>query len=35
VQLTTNASRTRARQFYQRLGFVESHIGMKLFLEEA
>lgn len=30
VQLTTDASRTRAQQFYARLGFVPSHVGMKL-----
>ena len=30
VQLTTNASREDARRFYTRLGFVPSHIGMKL-----
>jgi len=35
VQLTTNAHRTDARRFYRRLGFVESHVGMKLFLEDA
>jgi GNAT superfamily N-acetyltransferase len=29
VQLTTDASRTDAQRFYQRLGFVASHIGMK------
>ncbi|MEQ8604213.1 MAG: GNAT family N-acetyltransferase [Marivibrio sp.] len=32
VQLTTNAERKRARAFYQRLGFVASHDGMKLAL---
>jgi ribosomal protein S18 acetylase RimI-like enzyme len=32
VQLTTDASRTDARRFYERLGFVASHIGMKLSL---
>ena len=32
VQLTTNAARVEARCFYERLGFVESHIGMKLYL---
>ena len=32
VQLTTNAERTRAREFYERLGFVPSHVGMKLAL---
>jgi GNAT superfamily N-acetyltransferase len=35
VQLTTNASRPEARRFYERLGFVASHVGMKLALEEA
>jgi GNAT superfamily N-acetyltransferase len=30
VQLTTNKVRTRAHRFYQRLGFVASHEGMKL-----
>jgi len=30
VQLTTNASRDDAHRFYARLGFVASHIGMKL-----
>ena len=29
VQLTSDASRTDARQFYERLGFVASHIGLK------
>lgn len=32
VQLTTHASRTDAHRFYQRLGFVPSHVGMKLAL---
>ena len=32
VQLTTNAARTDARRFYERLGFQASHIGMKLYL---
>ena len=32
VELTTNAQRVRAQEFYQRLGFVPSHIGMKLYL---
>jgi ribosomal protein S18 acetylase RimI-like enzyme len=32
VQLTTDATRTSARQFYERLGFVASHVGMKLTL---
>jgi GNAT superfamily N-acetyltransferase len=32
VQLTTDASRTEAHRFYQRLGFEASHVGMKLYL---
>lgn len=35
VQLTTNASRTDAQRFYERLGFVASHVGMKLDLQPA
>ncbi|MEU0986258.1 GNAT family N-acetyltransferase [Streptomyces sp. NPDC005953] len=30
VQLTSDASRTDAHRFYERLGFVASHIGFKL-----
>ncbi len=30
VQLTTDASRPDAHRFYERLGFVSSHVGMKL-----
>ncbi|WP_226582695.1 GNAT family N-acetyltransferase [Acuticoccus sediminis] len=30
VQLTSDASRTRAHAFYERLGFKKSHVGMKL-----
>jgi GNAT superfamily N-acetyltransferase len=30
VQLTTNKQRVNARRFYERLGFVASHEGMKL-----
>ena len=30
VQLTTDASREGAHRFYERLGFVASHVGMKL-----
>jgi GNAT superfamily N-acetyltransferase len=30
VQLTTDKSRTGAHRFYERLGFVASHEGMKL-----
>ncbi|MGB5837334.1 MAG: GNAT family N-acetyltransferase [Albidovulum sp.] len=29
LQLTTNATRDRARAFYERLGFTPSHIGYK------
>lgn len=32
VQLTTNKARTRAKVFYEKLGFIASHEGMKLFL---
>jgi GNAT superfamily N-acetyltransferase len=32
VQLTTDASRADAHRFYERLGFVASHVGMKLSL---
>lgn len=32
VELTTNRARERAQEFYQRLGFVPSHVGMKLYL---
>ena len=32
VQLTTDKSRAEAKQFYERLGFVASHEGMKLHL---
>lgn len=32
MQLTTNASRTDAARFYQRLGFTPSHIGFKKML---
>ncbi len=34
IELTTNRSRGRARRFYERLGFVPSHVGMKLYLRE-
>jgi GNAT superfamily N-acetyltransferase len=30
VQLTSDVSRTDAHRFYQRLGFVPSHVGFKL-----
>lgn len=32
VELTTNAQRTRAQEFYAALGFTPSHVGMKLYL---
>lgn len=32
VQLTSDASRTDAHRFYERLGFVPSHVGFKLAL---
>jgi ribosomal protein S18 acetylase RimI-like enzyme len=32
VQLTTDKSRADAHRFYERLGFVASHVGMKLAL---
>lgn len=32
VQLTTNADREDERRFYERLGFVPLHVGMKLML---
>jgi GNAT superfamily N-acetyltransferase len=32
MQLTTNRQRVRAHEFYERLGFVGSHIGMKKYL---
>jgi GNAT superfamily N-acetyltransferase len=35
VQLTTDKSRTDAHRFYESLGFVASHEGMKLMLDES
>jgi GNAT superfamily N-acetyltransferase len=32
IQLTSNLRRTRAHAFYERLGFVASHRGLKLYL---
>ncbi|WP_299529512.1 GNAT family N-acetyltransferase [uncultured Streptomyces sp.] len=32
VQLTSDTSRTNAHRFYERLGFVSSHVGFKLSL---
>lgn len=34
VQLTSDASRTDARRFYERLGFTASHVGFKLNLPD-
>jgi ribosomal protein S18 acetylase RimI-like enzyme len=33
IQLTTNKKRSRAKKFYEQLGFEASHEGMKLYLE--
>jgi GNAT superfamily N-acetyltransferase len=33
VQLTSDNARTDAHRFYARLGFVASHVGMKLALD--
>jgi ribosomal protein S18 acetylase RimI-like enzyme len=33
VELTSDKSRTDAHRFYERLGFVGSHLGMKLILD--
>jgi ribosomal protein S18 acetylase RimI-like enzyme len=33
VQLTTDTSRADAHRFYERLGFVASHVGMKFALD--
>lgn len=35
LQLTTNNQRVDAHRFYDRLGFVRSHLGMKLYLAAA
>lgn len=35
IQLTSNAQRTDARRFYERLGFAASHTGFKLKLSTA
>lgn len=32
VQLTTDKSRSEALEFYKSLGFIDSHIGMKLYI---
>jgi GNAT superfamily N-acetyltransferase len=34
IQLTSTATRTAAHRFYARLGFVQSHVGMKLHLRD-
>lgn len=34
VELSSHASRVDARRFYERLGFVASHVGMKLSLSQ-
>ncbi|MGB3844470.1 MAG: GNAT family N-acetyltransferase [Sphingopyxis sp.] len=34
VQLTSSATRIDAHRFYARLGFVQSHVGMKLHLRD-
>jgi GNAT superfamily N-acetyltransferase len=34
VQLTSMSTRTDAHRFYERLGFVKSHVGMKLHLTD-
>jgi GNAT superfamily N-acetyltransferase len=34
IQLTTDKTRTDAHRFYERLGFVASHEGMKLMLDQ-
>ncbi len=33
VQLTSDLTRERAHEFYERLGFARSHVGMKLTLD--
>jgi GNAT superfamily N-acetyltransferase len=33
IQLTTDRARADAHRFYERLGFVPSHVGMKLALD--
>ena len=32
IQLTSNKERTRAHAFYERLGYIASHVGMKKYL---
>lgn len=33
IQLTTNIKRPRAKEFYERLGFEATHVGMKYYLQ--
>jgi len=33
IQLTTNTARIKAYKFYKNLGFIDSHLGMKLYLD--
>jgi ribosomal protein S18 acetylase RimI-like enzyme len=33
IQLTTNIKRPRAKEFYERLGFEVTHVGMKYYLQ--
>ncbi|MDP3705061.1 MAG: GNAT family N-acetyltransferase [Legionellaceae bacterium] len=33
IQLTTNIKRPRAKEFYERLGFERTHVGMKYYLQ--
>ncbi|MBA2444248.1 MAG: GNAT family N-acetyltransferase [Nocardioidaceae bacterium] len=35
AELTSNAARVNAKRFYERLGFISSHVGMKLYLQES
>ena len=34
IQLTTNKKRPKAKHFYERLGFEDSHVGMKLYVRD-
>jgi GNAT superfamily N-acetyltransferase len=34
IQLTTNRQRPQALRFYEKLGFVDSHHGLKLYLQD-
>jgi len=35
VQLTSDSARTDAHRFYTRLGFVDSHVGVKYRLDQS